>query len=890
MRKPKDNTRHEQSQQASVIDHKAAAHSTLNLANWARIRIASPKFLATCLLVMVSVSVFVVRARPVARAANTGAPEHVLSFAYYSIKDDWDSMLTLNNSSVIELVTTVTVYSLDGRALTLPTLAVKPNSNIAVSLREYISRTKQSDQFQEGSIDVRFNSDDSMAITPQLTVADVEHGMSFDMEPPMMPMSSTLEGLWWSLDDTTSGQVMLSNTTDTALKSLVNVEWGGTPVKGREVSLSAHQTAVLDIKEILSDLQIEAQGIERGGISITHNEMPGAVIAHGVILKKEARFASNLPFVDPTMQKNSVLNGTGLMLAHPASGSAFPETSFFTPQLALRNISGSSQMASVTVRYTSDGRLTTKSLPTISIAPHEVRMADFSTLMSEVRNVQIASAGITIDSSGAPGTLLAALTSTDDSQNIEVDVPLVSRSVRSGEGGNHPFRLGKTSRSVAYMTNITSKPTKVAVIIFHSGAMYLPPLIDIAPGGTVAIDLLQLRDSQTKDIQGHTLPANLTEGQFFWHPHQGEALIGRVAMLDQTGSTTSNFSCPNCCQMEPGEVDIVPGIITGQIGEFCQLTVWEWDTYCGQFHAGPYNYTNSVNYSCDNTTIATVNSGGGMSCVGLGNATLTVSFDYYHSDYISGEDCGLFVETATATAPVTVFRLRIRTAGTSIHFEDSDSGASIVAGETFAIIAEAINAVGNVLPINVAVSTSPSRTLASGEIGVPSSFNIVNGSYNSGGLLLNRVNSTQSGTSYRFSTAAGGFKDFFLYTYFRVVSTREGLVGGLLWCGGTVQPNDHFVSLPVAELCGVSVVVRNPGTGQSETTTKKDKGPHFPGPRTPCDPDGSMGGDFYWNTGTRPRVENLTCEDGNNNAGIDLADGTFATLGSPSQVVWRFGS
>lgn len=274
--------------------------------------------------------------------------------------------------------------------------------------------------------------------------------------------------------------------------------------------------------------------------------------------------------------------------------------------------------------------------------------------------------------------------------------------------------------------------------------------------------------------------------------------------------------------------------------------------------------------------------------ISSGTAGVTAQFQAV----IYGGPCGTCCPTyifPTTGANVTVFRLRIRVSGSSIHFEDSDSGASVVAGETFGIIAEAVDANGNVLPVNAGVSTSVSRTLSSGEIGLPTSFTLSAGSFTSGGLLLNRVTGTTSGTSYRFSTAAGGFKDFFLFTYFRVLNTRVGLVGNTTSCGHVVQPNDHFVALPVAELCGISVVVRNPNTGQSEATTKNDKGPHFPGPGTACDPSGNMGGDFYWNTGTRPRVESLSCETGNNNSGIDLADGTFSALGSPSQVVWRFG-
>jgi hypothetical protein len=635
------------------VSHQAAfIHAVLS----ASIRVIprTAKNFFVCFLVASTAAIFVAKCHLVTRAATQSEPEHILSFTYYSIKAGWDSTLTLNNSSVSELATAVTVYSLDGQPLNLPSLPVKANSSIAVRLSDLISRVQTKGSFQEGSIEVRFNSNDSMALAPQLAVSDSQHGLSFDMEPPMMLMSSTLEGLWWSPDNKTSGEVMLCNTTDRDLIVMLNVEWRGAVISAKPLSLSAHQTTVLEIERLLKDLHIEAVGIERGGLSITHNGPPGALIAHGVIQNKEARFASNLSFVDPTTQKNSVLNATALMLAHPDSGSPLPQTSFFTPELALKNASPSPQTSTVTVRYTAEGVLRSSTLPPIKLAPHEVRMADFSVLLSNLRNVSVTSAGLKIESTGPPGSLVAGLSSIDESQNIEVDVPLVSRSERSGEGGNHPFRLDKGFRSIAYLTNIAQKPTKVAVIVFHEGGMYLPELMSVAAGATVAIDLGQLRDSQVKDIQGRTLPANLAQGQVFWHPHQAEALIGRVVTFDKSGGTACNFSCPNCCQLEPGEIDILPSPLAAEFGDFYQLTVNEWDTYCGQYHVGPYNYTNSVNYSCDNTSVCTVSSGGGVNCVGLGSATITVSFNYYHSDYISAEDCGLFLATASAPAPVSV--------------------------------------------------------------------------------------------------------------------------------------------------------------------------------------------------------------------------------------------
>jgi hypothetical protein len=200
------------------------------------------------LLVTLLTVVFVVRSRSVARAATQSGPEHVLSIPYYSIKGDWDSTLTLNNTSISQLAASVTLYSLGGDPLSLPSLSVQPNSSIAVPLSELVSRVPNRGQFLEGSIELRFNSTDSMALAPQLTVSDSQHGLSFDMEPPMMLTSSRLEGLWWSLDKKTSAQVMLCNTTDRDLAVIPDVEWRGAVIPATPLSLSAHETTVLEIE------------------------------------------------------------------------------------------------------------------------------------------------------------------------------------------------------------------------------------------------------------------------------------------------------------------------------------------------------------------------------------------------------------------------------------------------------------------------------------------------------------------------------------------------------------------------------------------------------------------------------------------------------------------
>lgn len=629
-------------------------YSLYDLKSFAQTKCSKPTISLVMIALLAALSIFFL-GRPASHihAAVLSGPLHVSSIPYYSIKDDWDSVLTLNNTAHEPLTVSLTLYSLDGKPLQLPDVSLQEHDNVRLRLSESVALLQPGEgQFEEGSIELRFNNEDGMALAPQLTVSDHNHGLSFDMEPPMGLKSSNLESLWWSVDDKTSAQVALSNTTGDDLKVQIGIEWQGVVIPSSPISMVKHQTVLLDIAQVLKDLNISSKGIENGGLSISHSGAPGALIAQGVVLNKERRFASSLNFVDPAGQKNSVLNGSGLMLARPAAVPPYPEGSFFTPQLTLKNASKATQSATVTVNYTANGQEKAKVLPEVNLAPHEVRAVDFSRFVAGMRNVSVSGAGLKIQASGAPGTLVAALTSLDQSRKTAVDVPLVSRSERSGEGGNHPFRLDEASQSVAYLTNITQKPTRVLVAVFYRGGMFTPELMSVGPGATIAVDLLQLRNSQVKDVQQRTLPPDLSEGQVMWKPHAGEALIGRVVTVDKKNGMTSNFSCPNCCTLEPNGWIGSPNPFLGPPGSSQQMTLYEYDTYCGQFTMGPYLASGVGYIASSNTSVATVTSGGMVTFVNSGSANILWGISYYHSDNISAEDCGLTLVNTEVPCPV----------------------------------------------------------------------------------------------------------------------------------------------------------------------------------------------------------------------------------------------
>ncbi|MEW6130731.1 MAG: hypothetical protein AB1757_27115 [Acidobacteriota bacterium] len=619
-----------------------------------QLKSANLKVGAMVLLLISSALLFAARQSFQTQAAQPTLPEHVAAIAYYSLKGDWDSMLTLNNSANETVSASPVLYSLDGKEQKLPAVSIPAHDSATLRLREFVDISSDKEHFREGSLEVHFNNLDGMAIAPQLTVADANRRMSFDMESPMHFQSSRLESLWWSLDEKTEGQVMLCNTTNQSLDAMLNVEWQGAVIPAMVVSLSSRQTLVMDIEKLLKDLRIEAKGIGRGGLSISHNGAPGALIAAGVVTNKARRFASNLNFIDPATEKVSTLDATGVFIGRPIATSPLPNNAFFTPKLTLKNASDAAQTATVKINYPANGKSESRPLPKVRLAPHEVRTIDLTRIVSGLRDTAVEGAGIAIEYTGNPGSLIASLCSIDEARGLMVDAPLVNRQANSGLGGNHPFQIDDEFRSVAYLTNITDKPTKALVIIFHDGGLFTPELIPVAAGQTVTLDLQAWRDTQMKDVQGRSLPKDLSKGQLFWHPHEGEALIGRVARIDRATNTASNFSCISCCSQEPQRFEVTPNPFEGGVGGFQQMTVMEWDQYCGLYNLGPYDVTNSCQYVSNNTAIATVNATGGVSFVSVGSTTITMSITYYHSEPISAEDCGMVEATESENCPVAV--------------------------------------------------------------------------------------------------------------------------------------------------------------------------------------------------------------------------------------------
>jgi hypothetical protein len=236
-------------------------------------------------------------------------------------------------------------------------------------------------------------------------------------------------------------------------------------------------------------------------------------------------------------------------------------------------------------------------------------------------------------------------------------------------------------------------------------------------------------------VRGNRLPVGLSKGQVFWHPHQGEALIGRVVAIDKRAGTASSFGCPDCCVFEPSDWESSPDPFGGPVGGQQQMTLYEYDSLCGQFRMGPYQATGVYNVYSDNPPVATVNASNAMvSFVSPGYANIVWQIEYWHSDYISAEDCGSSPIFTTVPCPVAAVTVMIKKA----------DGAALPNPLQVGITATTLNGIVHDRNKHLRAVVTPASEAANVIIKVSSKLQLSNVAHPSGAVTFDVVGTSAS--------------------------------------------------------------------------------------------------------------------------------------------------
>jgi len=242
-------------------------------------------------------------------------------------------------------------------------------------------------------------------------------------------------------------------------------------------------------------------------------------------------------FYETKMAKQPHLFGTGLRLAGAI------------PRMALKNTS--SAPITATPKFIPLGGVAAGepvTLPALALAPQQTAEVDLSPLMGAAkRSGDLDTVSVQVTNSGAPGSLIGALYSSDKTTGVNYDVPLRDSGPVRSMTGVYPWKISNDYTTIVYVTNISDGPAEFVAQIHYDGGKYVIGVRKLAAGETAVFDMKQVIDEQKLDYGKRLLPKNLQLGQFKWliHGVTGGKIIltGRAEMVSRSQSISTSYSC-----------------------------------------------------------------------------------------------------------------------------------------------------------------------------------------------------------------------------------------------------------------------------------------------------------------------------------------------------------
>ncbi len=557
---------------------------------------------------------------PNARTAQSdevlpGSVSRSIFSPYYTVEPGWLTVLGLNNSTRVPITVSPTIYSLDGVGVPMSPVRLEPHEMKEIHLADWVAPL--GDNYLKGSVRLEYVGV-PFGLRSVITATDEQNSLALNI--PLRARgefkSSQLEAVWWVPNDDARLAVAVVNTTDHAVNASVIISRPeGHELKRHPLPLAAHQTRFVNLRQLVA-----REDALSGGISIQHDGLPGAILAEGFVLDRDAGFSLNLPFQDPATFGDSKLEGAGVMIGL-SNDSGQPAVQF-SGRLLLRNVSSAPITASPVLQRGTEQT----ALGSVNLAPGEARVIHISPSQAPSGEGAV---GIQIPHTGTPGSLIGHWFSVDASHSLVVETPLKSPSHHEHTGGSNPWSLAGDTTAVTYVKNAGAETAEFAAYISYPGGLYVLGFLQVGPGETYAIDIRKLRDAQTPDIHGNVLPADLAGGQTNWRWREGAPLIGRTNVMSRAAGIAQNMSCEICaCSQLSPQMELRPlHAVTLNVGETYQSTeIRQWDGGCDT--PSPYIFflePSALTWETDppNSPVASVNSVGLILANSPGTVTVT---------------------------------------------------------------------------------------------------------------------------------------------------------------------------------------------------------------------------------------------------------------------------
>ena len=571
-----------------------------------------------------------------AQQTTQGAPREI-DFPYYSLRDGYSSLLQLVSDSPVSLPIEVTIRSSSGRNILKKDMNISSQEKLMIELQSLVASLngESEDDFQEGSISVRYASD-TRPIMGQITVTNPYLNLIFESrlainDPGDSNIPAVLEGIWWGLKPGRQTKVMVANTSNSSVTADVSLTFRGQRHLGALISFAPYETKVLSIRELLAKFNADTEFVSEGGITITGHSPSPVLIASGMTADLNSGFSTTMHFPPAGTPQTSTLLAPGVPIGTPSAESPFALAGTFTPHVVVRNLSSSPQTATVSVEYPTASGTQLITLDPINLAAYATKDVALDSTVQDRLPLPLPYCSIQVKNSGSPGSAVAEISSVAHNQDLVVDSKLGDPTDRLSGSGINPWHLDDQTESVLFLANESDAPARVAFQIQAQRTIYHLTDLKLNPHETRAIDIRKLRDAQKPDMFGNTIPAKATDGSLFWVKMDRVPMIGRTLVFSSHKGISSNFDCSCTLHCPQGylALSVAPSSATMTINGTQQFTATEsWGDCSGIVYY--YDQTTSSTWTSNSSACTVGNNGLGSSGIATaiepGSATITASY------------------------------------------------------------------------------------------------------------------------------------------------------------------------------------------------------------------------------------------------------------------------
>ncbi|MBZ5670412.1 MAG: hypothetical protein LAO04_11860 [Acidobacteriia bacterium] len=462
-----------------------------------------------------------------------------LFYPRYSLREGYESSLSMMDIAQRPIEFTVSVHSLSGATVTSNKMTIRPSEELTIDVRDLLAdlNVDYRGDFLEGTLSINFKGKGN-PLAGRMVIAGPHERQNIgpvwsmgefgqDMLPPV------LNNYWHDLGGTRDAWVTVSNMSSQPAVGDVHFDIAGKRYSPAPLRFAPYQTHQLSVTEILAALEITPYQATLGGLSIVPRGQP-TLVASGYMTDSDTGAQTALDFPLPQKQPSSALHTTGIPIGRPTAGSPFAgfKDANFTPHLYLRNLLDAEQTVRLTVEVP-----TQNGAQLVNLAPF--RLPAFTTLdvrLDDYYNelpLPLPFVSLRAAFNGPGGSVIGTVKVFNEATAQVTSIG--SANEGNGYAGSLASYWGFDDDTdfVVFLTDMGEKDCRVAFQIESAGKEYIVPNVKLMPHETRWYSLRDLRDQQIPDLSGNMIPKDAVEGRLFYLRMDNVPMMGRVSKVPQ---------------------------------------------------------------------------------------------------------------------------------------------------------------------------------------------------------------------------------------------------------------------------------------------------------------------------------------------------------------------